>query len=91
MNEMARHSHDFETAGELIELYRITEEDLARIRAYDKIATQHMEEMVAEWYEWLVGHPDYDHFFSDPETLKLVQLLLHVCSIATESATIKSN
>jgi rsbT co-antagonist protein RsbR len=75
MNEKSGHSHDFETAAELLELYRITEEDLARIHKYEKIATQHMEEMVAEWYEWLGDHSDFDHFFSDPETLKRVQKL----------------
>ena len=73
MNEMSGHSHDFETAAELIELYRISEEDLARIREFEKIAAPQMEEMVAEWYEWIVNHPDFEHFFSEPETLKRVK------------------
>ena len=73
MNEMSGHSHDFETAAELIELYRITNEDLARIREFDKIAAPHMKDMVAEWYEWIVHHPDFEHFFSDEETLERVK------------------
>jgi len=75
MNEMSGHSHDFETAGQLLELYRITDEDLGRIREFGKTAVPHMDQMIAEWYGWIATDPDYDHFFSDPEILKRVQVL----------------
>lgn len=73
MNDMTGHSHDFETADALLELYRITDEDLARIREFAKVVSPHMEAIVADWYVWIRNHPDFDHFFSDPETLERVQ------------------
>lgn len=73
MNDMTGHSHDFETADALLELYRITDEDLARIREFAKVLSPHMEAIVADWYVWIRNHPDFDHFFSDPETLERVQ------------------
>jgi rsbT co-antagonist protein RsbR len=32
-----------------------------------------MEEMLTEWYEWIQDHPDFDHFFSDSDTLERVK------------------
>jgi rsbT co-antagonist protein RsbR len=34
-----------------------------------------MDEIVDRWYAWLEEHPDYDQFFSDPETVRRVQKL----------------
>lgn len=74
------YSHDFGTQPrldykELLELYRISEADLERIRAFGVEALARMDELVDRWYEWLRTHPDYEEFFSDPETLKRVQRL----------------
>jgi rsbT co-antagonist protein RsbR len=77
MNEKSGHAHHFESAAELLELYRITDEDLARIREFEETATAHMEKIIAEWYEWLGSHPDFDHFFAEPEILERVQGLQH--------------
>ncbi len=60
---------------ELLALYRISAEDLQRIRAFGVQAQQRMEELVERWYSWLEGLPDYQDFFSDPETLARVQRL----------------
>ncbi|UCC25866.1 MAG: STAS domain-containing protein [Gemmatimonadales bacterium] len=74
------HPHDFATPThldhrELLELYRISDEDLERIRRFGAEALARMDELVQRWYDWLENHPDYDEFFSDPETLKRVQRL----------------
>jgi rsbT co-antagonist protein RsbR len=74
------HPYDTGTAThldykQLLELYRISEEDLERIRRFGAVALSRMEELVQRWYEWLAKHPEYDEFFSDPETLKRVQRL----------------
>jgi rsbT co-antagonist protein RsbR len=74
------HPHDIGTPNhldykELLELYRISEDDLERIRRFGAEALARMDELVERWYEWLRAHPEYDEFFSDPETLKRVQRL----------------
>jgi rsbT co-antagonist protein RsbR len=60
---------------ELLDLYRIGEEDLERIRSFGELALARMDEIVDRWYAWLEEHPDYDQFFSDPETVRRVQKL----------------
>jgi rsbT co-antagonist protein RsbR len=60
---------------ELLALYRITEDDLRRIEAFGAQALERMDELVERWYAWLEVLPDYEDFFSDPETLTRVQKL----------------
>jgi rsbT co-antagonist protein RsbR len=60
-------------AQELLELYQITEDDLALIVKFGEQALLRMEDMIATWYDWLQVLPDYQEFFSDPETLARVQ------------------
>ncbi len=59
----------------LLELYRLDDEGLERIRIFGEQALARMDELVDKWYEWLAKLPDYDEFFADPETLKRVQSL----------------
>lgn len=60
---------------ELLELYRITQDDLRRIETFGVQALERMDELVERWYAWLEVLPDYQDFFSDPETLARVQKL----------------
>ena len=62
-------------ARELLRLYRILDSDLALIREFGEEVSSHMEEIVETWYEWLETLPEYQEFFSDPETLERVQRL----------------
>jgi rsbT co-antagonist protein RsbR len=58
---------------ELLELYRITEDDLVLIRTFGEQGRERLDELIAIWYEWLQVLPDYHEFFSDTETLGRVQ------------------
>ena len=60
---------------ELLALYRITHDDLRRIGVFGVHALERMDELVERWYAWLEEMPDYEDFFSDPETLARVQKL----------------
>jgi rsbT co-antagonist protein RsbR len=60
---------------ELLALYRITEDDLRLIQGFGVRAMARMDELVERWYAWLEVLPDYEDFFSDPETLARVQKL----------------
>jgi rsbT co-antagonist protein RsbR len=66
-------SHQDINTQKLLDLYRITEDDLALIKKFGEQARARLEELIATWYEWLQVLPDYDEFFSDPETLDRVQ------------------
>jgi rsbT co-antagonist protein RsbR len=59
----------------LLETYRITEEDLDRVRAFSELFIPKMDGLVAEFYDWLETQPEYEQFFSDQETLIRVQNL----------------
>ena len=72
-NSPTYHGHD--TAASILELYRISSDDLKRVREFGKVATEKMDDMVQKWYAWLQGQLEYEHFFSDAETLERVQML----------------
>jgi rsbT co-antagonist protein RsbR len=60
-------------ASGLATLYRITPDDLQRVRQFSGLAMPRMSEMVSEWYEWLETQKEYEEFFSDEATLRRVQ------------------
>jgi rsbT co-antagonist protein RsbR len=68
------HGHGL-SATDLLDIYRITPDDLARVKAFGEMALPRMQEMVDEWYAWLHTQPEYEHFFSDQDTLERVQRL----------------
>lgn len=72
---IAMNSHHSVDHSDLLELYRLTDADLALIREFGKQAVARMDELVDRWYEWLEKLPDYQEFFSDPEMLKRVKKL----------------
>jgi rsbT co-antagonist protein RsbR len=69
------HDQPGQSAAELMELYRIGNEDLDLVRDFGHKAAAHMDGMIGEWYDWLQNQQEFDQFFSDPETLQRVQRL----------------
>jgi rsbT co-antagonist protein RsbR len=72
---IAMSSHHSVDHRELLELYRITEADIALLRRFGNQALERIDELVDRWYEWMVTLPDFQEFFSDPETLSRVKQL----------------
>jgi rsbT co-antagonist protein RsbR len=61
-----------EEAKRLREAFRISDEDLDRIRGFGKVVgkKEQIAQMIDRFYEWLKSLPEFDEFFSDPEVLK---------------------
>ncbi len=62
-------------AASLLELYAISADELKHVTAFGAIAIPQMQEWIAAWYRWLQTQPEFEHFFSDAETLERVKLL----------------
>jgi rsbT co-antagonist protein RsbR len=62
-------------AEHLRALYRISDDDLARVRKFGTIAQPRMESAVDRWYEWLTANIDVQQFFPDNETMARVRKL----------------
>ena len=62
------------SAGELRELYHVTEEDLELIVQYGEIVLPHLDTFIQQFYEWLSTQPEFELYFSDSATLHRVQL-----------------
>ena len=75
MNDPMKISDDDLHADSLLVLYRISDEDIDRIRMSAQVVMPHLDEIVERWYEWLEDLPEYQHFFDDAETLKRVKSL----------------
>lgn len=69
---MNDHIEPVEEAKRLQEAFRISDDDLDRIRGFGKIVGQKKKitQMIDLFYEWLKTLPEFDEFFSDPEVLK---------------------
>ena len=76
LNAAASHSGHLDTEA-LLELYRISTEDLNRVREFGKFAVKRMDEMIDDWYTWVKTQPEYEHFLSEPEVLERVKRLQH--------------
>ncbi len=61
------------TAEELLELYKISEDDLRVIKAFGKHIIPKLENYVTSFYDWLRTQPEFEQFFSDPDKLAQVQ------------------
>ncbi len=59
----------------LLDLYQISDEDLDHIKEAGKMVAQHLNDVVAKWYEWLGNQVEFEQFFSDPEVLRRTQAL----------------
>lgn len=60
---------------EIRELYAISEDDLAAIKAFSDVLQPRMDWVVDQWYSWLRTQPEFDQFFPETETLERVQRL----------------
>ena len=72
---MTGFSGEIQEASELLETYRITDQDLNRVQRFSGIAKPHMDQMVSDWYAWLKTQPEYDQYFPNEETLHRVMRL----------------
>ena len=61
------------TAEELLELYKISDDDLRVINAFGKHIIPKLENYVTSFYDWLRTQPEFEQFFSDPDKLAQVQ------------------
>jgi len=64
---------DIADAGELLDLYEVTSEDLSRIAAVGKRVMDDIPKHVDEFYVWMKDQAFFDEFFSDRKTLERVQ------------------
>ena len=61
------------TAEELLELYKISDEDLKVIKAFGKHIIPKLENYVTSFYAWLRMQPEFEQYFADPDKLARVQ------------------
>jgi len=61
------------TAEELLELYKISDDDLKVIKVFGKHIIPKLENYVTSFYHWLRMQPEFEQFFSDPDKLAQVQ------------------
>jgi len=61
------------TAEELLELYKISDDDLRVIKAFGKHIIPKLANYVTSFYDWLRTQPEFEQFFSDPDKLAYVQ------------------
>ena len=54
-------------------LFELSEQDLARVRAYGTRVYPRVNDYIAEFYAWMRKLPVYERFFSDPETMARAQ------------------
>ncbi len=61
------------TAEELLELYKISDDDLKVIKVFGKAIIPKLENYVTSFYDWLRTQPEFEQFFSDQDKLAHVQ------------------
>ena len=59
----------FPSAGYLLEQYDLNNDHLQAIRNYGLSIKPNIENIVADFYNWLALTPDFSTFFSDPKIL----------------------
>ena len=74
MNES--HGNGIAESSTLLNLYRISGDDLGLIRAYGVYAFPRIPEHTADFYDWLQTQPEYEEFFSDVQVQKRVESLV---------------
>ena len=61
----------------LLALYQITSEDQARIRQLAEHATDRMDQIFVDFYDWLAGETWFEEFFTDEKVLEHVKVAQH--------------
>ncbi|HBL10776.1 MAG TPA: anti-anti-sigma factor [Cyanobacteria bacterium UBA11162] len=69
---------DVRDASSLRELYKISNRDLESIKSLEPLMLPQMDKMLDGFYDWLMGQPEYEQFFSDPKLLKHTQKMQHI-------------
>lgn len=69
---------DMRNAATLQKLYKISDRDIHLIQELGELMLPQMDQMVHNWYEWLMQQPEYEEFFSDSRTLDHAQKMQHV-------------
>lgn len=64
---------EHESAQELLGLYRLTTDDLQRVREHGRIVSPRLDRFIELFYDWMRTQPEYDQFFSSPKKLAAVQ------------------
>lgn len=59
--------------SELLDLYRISDEQLSTLRTYSDEALPKIEESLDHFYDWMAEHPDLMSYFHDDEALAHVR------------------
>jgi len=62
-------------ASSLLNLFDVTDEDLARVAAFGTVVTPKLADAVAEFYLWLETQPEYAQQFGQSDTLARVKSL----------------
>jgi rsbT co-antagonist protein RsbR len=62
---------------ELRELYHVSDDDIAAVRALGKKLGPRLEEAIDLFYDWLKGQEEYEEFFHEDETLNRVSHMQH--------------
>jgi len=65
-------THDL-TAADYLTLYRITPEDLERVRRFGRHVVPEMETHVGHFYDWLRQQHEFDQFFHDEQTYRRIR------------------
>lgn len=66
------------TIDEILEKFEITQEDLNRIRAVGPMLKAELDHHIADFYEWMAKHKEYQIYFaSNPKRLERVMEMQH--------------
>lgn len=61
------------TAQQLLATYRLTTEDLSRVRDHGRDVVPRMDAFVERFYAWMRTLPEFEQFFASPKKLAAVQ------------------
>jgi rsbT co-antagonist protein RsbR len=70
-----RQEHRRDRSPELLRLYGINGDDLARIARYGALVSKHIDVYVDKFYIWLAEQPEFSRYFADPAKLERVKSL----------------
>ena len=71
----ARQEQRRDRSRELLVLYGITDDDLARIARYGSLVSKRIDVYVDKFYTWLAQQPEFSRYFADPAKLERVKNL----------------
>jgi rsbT co-antagonist protein RsbR len=63
--------------GDMRSLYRLSDDDVQRIRAFGRGIVPQLELFIEGFYDWLSTQPEFEAFLSDPHVLARNKRMLH--------------